>query len=188
MLLRQVFCLRDGDLFGFLVSGLDLNNEEFPDYTSFVNFVNRFIRFYIDSPIHKLKLTYKREECSPWDIKSWVDAAMRRKIQHLEINFGFVLLSLRDFICQALVCLRLRYVALNELNCVSLPRLKTMYLEEVRFTNQLAIEKLIASCPVLDDLSIVRSHDDVKGLRVHSQTINRLHLVLDVIVTNRWNI
>ncbi|ESQ37539.1 hypothetical protein EUTSA_v10002518mg [Eutrema salsugineum] len=177
------------------ISELELDDEEFANSDSFVSFVDRFIDFSVESPIEKLKLklTSKREKCSPFAINSWVDAAVKRNIQHLEIDYakrylGFELLSTDIFICQTLVCLRLRFVALNDFERVSLPRLKTMHLEEVRFVNHLALETLVASCPVLEDLSVIRSQDDVKVLRVCSQTINRLILVLDVaeLHRNRW--
>ena len=72
----------------------------------------------------------------------------------------------------------------NELNHFSLPRLKTMHLEEVRFKNHATIEALIVSCPVLEDLSIVRSQDDLKDIRVGSQTRNSLNLVCNDAITN----
>ncbi|EOA25739.1 hypothetical protein CARUB_v10019101mg, partial [Capsella rubella] len=166
------------------VPGLDLDDRELPDYSSFVNFVDRFVEFLRsnDSPIAKLKLTSKRVKSDPSAIKPWVKEALVRKLQHLEINYStrfnsLELLPIMLFACPTLVCLRLFDVAFNELNHVSLPRLKTMHLEEVKFTNHAAIETLIASCPVLEDLSIVQ--DDLKVIRVVSQTITSINLVRD---------
>ncbi|KAG7564476.1 F-box domain [Arabidopsis suecica] len=174
------------------VPKLDLDDNEFPDYNSFVNFVHRFVSP-VESPIENLRLTSKREKIDPLAIKSWVDAAVTRKLQHLEINFfkrydGFELLPIRIFVCQTLVCLRLRRMFFNELKHFSLPRLKTMHLEEVRFKNPATIEALIVSCPVLEDLSIFTSQDDLKVIRVGSQTINRLNLVRNDDVTNHLDI
>ncbi|CAN8255065.1 unnamed protein product [Cochlearia groenlandica] len=171
---------------------LDLDDAEFPNYNAFVSFVDRFIDFSVDSTIEKLKLASTRENCNPLAIKSWVDAAVRRRIQHLEIDYskryiGLELLSVGIFVCETLVCLRLLYVELNDFDHVALPRLKTMYLEDVRFVNDVDLETLIASCPVLEDLSIIRSQDDVKVLRVYSQTITRLNLVLNVVCPYRWD-
>lgn len=175
------------------VPALDLDDDEFPDYSSFVNFVDSFVNFSVDSPIKKLKLTSKSEKSDPLAIKSWVDEALTRKLQHLEINFsrryiGFELLPISLFVCQTLVSLRLCYVAFRVLNSVSLPRLKTMHLKEVSFTNHAAIETLIASCPVLEDLSIVRSQHDLKVIRMCSETVTSLNLVRDVTNTNLWGI
>uniref|UniRef100_A0A1J3HYX0 F-box/FBD/LRR-repeat protein n=1 Tax=Noccaea caerulescens TaxID=107243 RepID=A0A1J3HYX0_NOCCA len=161
------------------IPGLELDDDDFPNYKSFVSFVDRFFLFSTESTIEKLKLASNKEKCNPLAVKSWVDAAVNRRIQHLEIDFskrclGFDLLSTDIFVSQTLVCLRLRYVALNDFNRVSLPRLKTMLLEEVRFLSHTALESLIASCPVLEDLSVITSRDDVKVLRVCSQTVNRL--------------
>lgn len=175
------------------IPGLELDDDEFPNYTAFVSFVDRFIGFCPESPIEKLKLASRRDKCNPLAITSWVDAVVNRKIQHLEIDYskryiGFELLSKILFICQTLVCLRLCFVALNDFNSVSLPRLKTMHLEEVSFANHAALETLIASCPVLEDLSIITSQGDVKVLRVCSQTINSLNLFLNAADHEPWAI
>ncbi|VYS59362.1 unnamed protein product [Arabidopsis thaliana] len=55
----------------------DLDDNEFPYYNSFVNFVDRLV-FSVESPIENLKLTSKREKSDPLPIKSWVDAAVTR--------------------------------------------------------------------------------------------------------------
>ncbi|EOA23337.1 hypothetical protein CARUB_v10019390mg, partial [Capsella rubella] len=158
------------------VPGLDLADYELSDYSSFVNFVNSFVEFSVVSPIVKLKLTSKRERSDPLAINSWVDEAVTRKLQHLEIRRcnGFELLPISLFVCKTL------------LNHVSLPRLKTMHLEGVRFTNHAAIETLIASCPVLEDLSIVQN--DLKAIRVFSDTISSINLVRDVSFTNHQDV
>ncbi|CAA7025653.1 unnamed protein product [Microthlaspi erraticum] len=176
------------------IPGLELDDDDFPNCKSFVSFVDRFFLFSTESPIEKLKLASNKEKCNPLAVKSWVDAAVNRKIKHLEIDFskrdlGFDLLSTEIFTSQTLVCLRLRYVALNDFSKVSLPRLKTMLLEEVRFLNGTALESLIASCPVLEDLSVVTSRDDVKVLRVCSRTVNRLVVTSrdDVKVSRVWD-
>lgn len=85
------------------VPKLDLDDNEFPDYNSFVNFVHRFV-FPVESPIENLKLTSKREKINPLAIKSCVNAAVTRKLQHLEINFlkrydGFELLPIIKDLC-----------------------------------------------------------------------------------------
>ncbi|XP_023638893.1 putative F-box/FBD/LRR-repeat protein At5g22670 [Capsella rubella] len=148
------------------VPGLDLADYELSDYSSFVNFVNSFVEFSVVSPIVKLKLTSKRERSDPLAINSWVDEAVTRKLQHLEIRRcnGFELLPISLFVCKTL----------------------TMHLEGVRFTNHAAIETLIASCPVLEDLSIVQN--DLKAIRVFSDTISSINLVRDVSFTNHQDV
>ncbi|EFH48269.1 hypothetical protein ARALYDRAFT_910253 [Arabidopsis lyrata subsp. lyrata] len=54
---------------------------------------------------------------------------------------------------------------------VSLPRLKTLCLERNIYPNEASVESLISSCPVLEDLTIVRMNDNVKVLRVYSQSL-----------------
>ncbi|KFK33905.1 hypothetical protein AALP_AA5G076200 [Arabis alpina] len=169
---------------------LELDDDAFLNYSAFVDFVDRFINFSPESPIDKLKLT---STCDPLAINTWIDAVVTRKIQHLEIDYSrigieFELLSKILFMCQTLVCLRLHSVALTDFSTVSLPRLKTMNLEEVSFVNPAAIETLIASCPVLEDLSIITGQEDLTVIRVCSQTIIRLSLVLDVVGHHLWDV
>ncbi|CAL9231183.1 unnamed protein product, partial [Arabidopsis halleri] len=66
---------------------------------------------------------------------------------------------------------------------VSLPRLKTMHLELNVYDNDAGLKSFISSCPVLEDLSIVRSvdyNDNVNVLRVHSQTLTSLSVEFDL--------
>lgn len=63
---------------------------------------------------------------------------------------------------------------------MSLPNLKMMHLEENLYADDAVLDKLISSCPVLEDLTVVKNVDEtVKVLRVRSQTLNNLRLVLD---------
>lgn len=58
---------------------LDLNIDDFPDYTSFASFVSRFLDASKDSSLHKLKLAYKSQDGD-------FETAALRKIQHLDVD------------------------------------------------------------------------------------------------------
>ncbi|XP_056861264.1 F-box/FBD/LRR-repeat protein At5g18770-like isoform X2 [Raphanus sativus] len=81
--------------------------------------------------------------------------------------------------CEALVCLKLHFVRLNDddLESLSLPCLKIMFLEDVVMPSDSAAEALISSSPVLEVLKISLSRDDfVVALRVCSPSLNSFTL------------
>ncbi|CAA7027698.1 unnamed protein product [Microthlaspi erraticum] len=89
-------------------------------------------------------------------------------------------MPLRLYSCETLVSLRLQFVGFHDFEFVSLPNLKIMHLDDNLYADDLVLEKLISSCLVLEDLTIVRNVDEtVKVLRVRSNTLNSLKLVLD---------
>ena len=104
--------------------------------------------------------------------------ARRKLIKHVDVEYIYVFLKRLEvmpvslYVCETLLYLRLNRVFVGSLDFVSLPYFKTMRLEENMYDSDTGIESLISSCPVLEDLSIVRRLDDnVRVLRVHSQTI-----------------
>lgn len=65
------------------------------------------------------------------------------------------------YVCETLVYLRLHRVTMGNFESVSFPCLKILRLEYNVYANDAAMELLISSSPVLEDLSIVRSVDNV---------------------------
>ncbi|ESQ42229.1 hypothetical protein EUTSA_v10013648mg [Eutrema salsugineum] len=101
------------------------------------------------SCLHKLKLSIRKDVNDPPCVTRWTDFLARR-------NFSILMLSFES---------------------VSLPCLKTMRLEHNVYASDAGLESLISSCTVLEDLSIVRMFkDNIKVLRVHSQTLTSLHV------------
>ncbi|KAG7556121.1 F-box-like domain superfamily [Arabidopsis suecica] len=155
------------------------------DVTTFVTFASRFLDFSKDSCLHKLKLSFGREDVDMCTIKLWIEDAFKRKIQHLEVDSRvdemIDMQPLTFYLSETLVSLRLHFVLLHRFVFVSLPYLKVMHLEDNIYNDGNTLENLISSCPVLEDLTVVRSVDEttVKVLRVRSQSLNSLKLVLD---------
>ncbi|CAA7027701.1 unnamed protein product [Microthlaspi erraticum] len=179
-----------------LIPGLDLDSSLFPNYCAFVSFVERLLGFYREekSCLHKLELFIVQD----WKIGNdqhriarWIDFVATRKLEHLHVGFRLAKLMWREvmplslYVCETLLHLTLYHVSLGSFKSVSLPRLKTMQLGENVYVNEASLELLISSCPVLEDLSIVRRPDDnVKVLRVHSQSLTRLHIELEFCVAD----
>ncbi|KAG7556113.1 F-box-like domain superfamily [Arabidopsis suecica] len=173
------------------IPGLDLDSEEFPNYKAFVIFMDRFVDFSREqkSCLHKLKLSIQKIWSDQYRITRWIDFVATRKLQYLDVECLYVkrecfeVMPLSFYICKTLITLRLHRVYLDGFESVSLPRLKTMHLELNVYDNDAGLESFISSCPVLEDLSIVRSvdyNDNVNVLRVHSQTLTSLSVEFDL--------
>jgi len=173
-----------------LIPDLDLNSSAFPSNNAFVGFIDKFIDFskIENSCLHKLKLSIRKEHEN--DNKScvtrWIGFVATHKLKHLDVECllwkkkCLEVMPLTLYITQTLFYLRLHRVLLGNVESISLPCLKTMHLEQNVYANETCLEFFISSCPVLEDLSIVRKVDDnVKVLRVLSQTLTSLFVAFD---------
>ncbi|ANM71011.1 LOW protein: F-box/FBD/LRR-like protein [Arabidopsis thaliana] len=169
---------------------LDIDIDAFDDATTFVSFASRFLEFSKDSCLHKFKLSVERDDVDMCTIMPWIQDAVNRRIQHLEVDcrfsFHFEAVYLTLYLSETLVSLRLHFVTLHRYEFVSLPNLKVMHLEENIYYCLETLENFISSCPVLEDLTVVRIVDIIteKILRVRSRSLNSLKLVLDS--SNGW--
>lgn len=173
---------------------LELNSRKFADFISFVSFGDKFFDSSRVSCIHKLKLTIDDRDMSEDDasylkawidasyLKSWIYAAIKRKIQHLDVKGSrqcHCEMPLGLYSCETLVSLKLFEVILNDVPYVSFPCLKTMHLYIVLFSNESTFERLVSCCPVLQVLQIIGFENTPKVYRVHSRSLLRLSFVRD---------
>ncbi|KAG2311160.1 hypothetical protein Bca52824_022717 [Brassica carinata] len=168
-----------------LVPSLRLASHDFPDYNAFVSFVDKSLDLYREenSCLHKLELVIRKDDNDQSCVTRWMDFVSTRKVKHLDVECILVkrehleVVPLSLYFCESLLYLRLHRVSLGGSESVSLPRLKTMCLEQNVYADEAFLQSFISSCPVLEDLNIVRRDDDnVKVLRVHSQTLTSLTL------------
>ncbi|CAL9241992.1 unnamed protein product [Arabidopsis halleri] len=150
------------------IHGLDLNSSVFPDYNAFVGFMEKFLEFskIENSCLYKLKLSIRKKDEN--DNKScvtrWIDFVAKRKPKHLDVECllwkseSLEVMPLSVYISKTLLYLRLHGVMLGNVESILLPCLKTMHLEQNVYANETCLEFLISSCPVLEDLSIARTH------------------------------
>ncbi|XP_019098256.1 PREDICTED: F-box/FBD/LRR-repeat protein At1g51370-like [Camelina sativa] len=165
------------------VPGLDLSlydflHNNFSNIDAFLNFVERFFDSHRESWIRKLRLFlgYRHRIC---DLKSWINAVTRRKIQHLDVNYySSDEIPVSIYTCETLVQLRLKWAGLPNAEYVSLPCLKIMHLERIRFTSDTTLEKLISGSPVLEDLKIFGCSND-NAIQVRSHTLKRINMDMD---------
>ncbi|CAA7062022.1 unnamed protein product [Microthlaspi erraticum] len=156
---------------------LDLGIGDFPDYNTFVGFVDGFLDFNSESPLEKFKLKYDCDDAEANLISRWINSVVTRKVKHIDVlddssgSWDFQLPATL-YTCESLVSLKLCGLTLPSPKFVSLPSLKAMDLIIAKFADELALETLISLCPVLESLAIERCFcDDIEVLRVSSQSL-----------------
>ncbi|KAJ4907989.1 putative F-box/FBD/LRR-repeat protein [Raphanus sativus] len=188
---------------------LDLHTDDFPNFTALASFTSWFLDG--SSCLHKLKLAFGSlrtiQDISNELLKlsfnfgrniqdisnepsylmtQWINSAVTRKVQHLDITFLYPwiveMMPLSIYTCETIVSLKLCNVSLADSENVSLPCLKIMHLVGNVYTSNAFLEKLISSCPVLEELTVVRNRDteyDLRVLRVCSKSLKSLVVDLD---------
>ncbi|CAA0319030.1 unnamed protein product [Arabidopsis thaliana] len=159
------------------VPGLDLECSDFTEYNTFVSFVDRFLSTNTESYLNKFKLGFDcdlvgDEETGNAQMARWINDVVKRKVQHLDLEWGALEIPPIVYVCKSLVSLKLCGVILPIPEFVCLPSVKVIVLDWVKFANDLALEMLISGCLVLKSLTLCRSsNDNVKVLRVRSQSL-----------------
>ena len=93
--------------------------------------------------------------CDPCDPKLWVNAAIQRKVETIELSLpSTIKLPSVVVTCTSLVVLKLRGLTVDDISTVSLPVLKILHLHGVNFGKRQYLETLLSCCPVLEDLRI----------------------------------
>ncbi|CAA0358302.1 putative F-box/FBD/LRR-repeat protein [Arabidopsis thaliana] len=77
------------------------------------------------------------------------------------------------YVCDSLVSLRLYRLSLVDAEFVSLPCLKILRLKDIVFHNETTFERLVSSCPVLEELKIDVVWNDGNVYKVHSRSLKR---------------
>ncbi|ESQ41884.1 hypothetical protein EUTSA_v10013420mg [Eutrema salsugineum] len=155
------------------VPRLELDSSDFTNDKTCVDFIDKFLNFQSKSYLREFKLSIDQSElsCENDNASLYGPCLARvdmRKIQHFQVekklgersSFDDIEIPLTLSVCEAMVCLKLHFVRLNDSESLSLPCLKIMYLEDVIFPSDAAAEALISCSPVLEDLKICLSKDD----------------------------
>ncbi|ESQ46458.1 hypothetical protein EUTSA_v10000471mg, partial [Eutrema salsugineum] len=176
---------------------LELDSNKFPDFNAFASLGDRFFDSNRVSCIDKLELkVYESDNDDVEDyvayFTSWIDAAVKRKVQHLHVvslpdEYSFEI-PISLYISQTLAFLKLQLVALVSAESFSLPCLKTMHLEEIwfQYPNETTFERLVSSCPVLEELKIIEFGNAPNVFRVHSFSLKRLEIKIRYALTDDY--
>ncbi|ESQ43346.1 hypothetical protein EUTSA_v10015301mg, partial [Eutrema salsugineum] len=119
------------------------------------------------------------------DVKRWMDTVAKRRIQHLHVadidwEDDEMQIPPTIYTCKSLVSLNIYGITLPTLKFVSLPCLKAIVLDTVKFASDSALETLISGCPVLERLDMERSLGDYTVvLRVRSQSLLSFTIIAD---------
>lgn len=94
------------------------------------------------------------------------------------------MLPISLYVFESLVCLKLYLLALVDSEFFALPCLKKMRLKAILYPNEATFERLVSSCPVLEELEIDEClNDDALIFRVLSTSLKKLsidiHLLMD---------
>ncbi|XP_019087560.1 PREDICTED: F-box/FBD/LRR-repeat protein At2g26030-like [Camelina sativa] len=178
-----------------MVPVIDLNVNHFPlNGQAFASFIDKFLEFNASenlsinhkSRLQKFKIKYNEFINYGDRLGELLGTMVDRKVEHLDVEAD-MMPSIRDFMphdiykSKTLVFLKLVRVGLvNPRLVVSLPCLKTMHLENNFYCvdGPLVMENLISDCPVLEDLTFVRTIDRnnvefLVFLRVRSRSLKR---------------
>ncbi|CAL5335751.1 unnamed protein product [Camellia sinensis] len=141
-----------------LLYSSEVNDLYPPEMTCFMNFVERVLLFHDGSSMKKFRLSC-RVCFNASRIHAWVSAAIKQKVQELDLCL-FVeepfILPCCVFYCESLTAVKIEMNCVLELpTCVSFPRLKTLYLALVTFLDDDSTQRLLSSCPVLQELTIL---------------------------------
>ncbi|XP_023633225.1 F-box/FBD/LRR-repeat protein At1g51370-like [Capsella rubella] len=165
------------------VPGLDLDLDAVSDsyMDDFASFGDRFFYPHKVSWIHKFRLKNIHVPYGEFNLPIWIDAVTSRRIQYLDVDYyGHDNVPLSIYTCKTLVHLRLCCASLPNA-VVSLPCLKILHLEYVRWRNETTLHKLISGTPVLEDLILIRSPNNFNAhvLQLSSHTLKRIDIDMD---------
>ncbi|KAL0693457.1 hypothetical protein Bca4012_060637 [Brassica carinata] len=167
------------------VPALDLDSKNFKDVDSLLQLIDEFLESNEERDIRRFKLIYHAFKHSHDDFVPKIDDVVKRRVRHLtvlnqvEVDEALVRLPPSLYSCGTLVDLTLYAVVFDhpEEEVVSLPCLKTMHLEAVKFDGTKILKRLISSCPVLEELVIVTHPGDYLGVVfVRSQSLKSFKL------------
>ncbi|KAL0709727.1 hypothetical protein Bca4012_016705 [Brassica carinata] len=162
----------------------ELDSSHFPSDKVCVDFIDEFLAFQGKSYLREFKLTIDHDVVYS-DVSLFEPCLGRvdmRNLERFQVENRFEQLSVDTIVtpltlsvCEALVCLKLHFVRLNEFESLSLPCLKIMFLEDVVLPSDAAAEALISSSPVLEVLKISLAEDGLR-LRVRSPSLKSFTL------------
>ncbi|XP_010495216.1 PREDICTED: putative FBD-associated F-box protein At5g53635 [Camelina sativa] len=159
---------------------LELTCWKFPNSNAFMSFGDTFLDSNRVSYIDNLKVTIDKDASH---LTSWIDAAVKRKVKHIDLSCHRLNscpeLPTSTYTCETLVSLKLDRADLANAKIVFLPCLKTLHLESISYPNEAIFERLVSSCPVLEELVMdVKSvfDDNAIHFRVFSRSLKKLKI------------
>ncbi|KAF2617946.1 hypothetical protein F2Q68_00042422 [Brassica cretica] len=188
------------------VPGLDLDCSSIPYYAdemllSFLTFIDKLLEFSPELSLLKVKIKCRNTMIDGF--KDRIGTMIDRGIQHLDVmsSTDYYEDTLRDILpvvdfmpmnlltSKTLVYLKLSSSGLRDPGFVSMPCLRFLHLEQVKWL--VHIEKLVSGCPELEELTLVRDlddeyarrHEEFMAMRVRSKSLKKFRVPLK----HRWD-
>ena len=146
---------------------------------SFSSFVDRVLKLHNAPRIHRFHLKCG-QDYEPSQVNAWICSAVRGKVQELDLCFP-VRNSEYSLYCGLFTSASLEYLklgtksVLNVPASVLLPSLRTLHLNSIEFSDDDSTHKLFSSCPVLEELSIVKcGMKRIRCFKISAPILNRL--------------
>ncbi|GAV72921.1 LRR_2 domain-containing protein/FBD domain-containing protein [Cephalotus follicularis] len=157
------------------------------NFRKFICLVDRVLFLHYSSDIQRFHVKcYDDQGIDSFRANAWVSAALCLNVQELDLDLSLLEESTYKlpgdlFTCDTLVVLKLSIIfELNVPARACLPSLKVLHLEYVIYASDESIERLIASCPVLEDfVTNLFYWDNVPKFSISSRTLKRLTMVND---------
>ena len=150
----------------------------------FKNFVDKVLLHGSISCIRKFRLKCSDHELDS-AVNSWICTALERNVQELDLYFDTeypIELPPKFFFCKTLVVLKLSFsIFLDIPSLIWFPSLKVLHLRSVEFSTDDSAQKLLSSCPVLEELVIERWRlDELWVFNVSAPTLKSLAIYFSV--------
>ncbi|XP_010413723.1 PREDICTED: F-box/LRR-repeat protein At3g59250-like [Camelina sativa] len=148
---------------------------------SFIDFVNRVLELQGDSTVNKFSLMCGRGVVRSEFVIEWILNVLRRGVTDLDLRVTLDEGRLPSKIFESKSLVRLRIESGNvygiDFEHVSLPKLKTLYLNKVMIGDTGdCFHKLTSGCHVLEELLLIRVYSDLWNRSLSSNSLKRLTL------------
>ncbi|RID69745.1 hypothetical protein BRARA_C01821 [Brassica rapa] len=124
-------------------------------------FLNKNLPLHRAPIIESFRLDFIASQFKPVTIRSWLLTAVSRNLREVEVSHGcnnkvLNMLPSSLYTCKSLVSVKLngRRLLVDVPRMVSLPCLKTLLLQDVKYKNEDSLQRLLSNCPVLEDLLV----------------------------------
>ncbi|KAK8585547.1 hypothetical protein V6N13_050525 [Hibiscus sabdariffa] len=162
-----------------IVPALSFSSTEFTD--GFIDHVYKVLAMFQTQTIYQFTLHFEpTPTVDAHHIYPWILTALERNVQELKLNFGttpgqLVRLPSPIFSCKTLVCLKLFDAALMNIPAnVCLPSLRILQAERVYYPNEGCFTKLLSGSPILEELIIEKSRDNILILDINVPSLKRI--------------
>ncbi|CAA7062549.1 unnamed protein product [Microthlaspi erraticum] len=147
---------------------LDYDDQSYsePECKNLRCFLVRSLPLHIAPVIESLRLKLSNSHFTPEVIELLVSVAVSRYVRELDISYSHHpkvsnMLPSNLFTCKSLVILKLDDEILLDVPRVAcLPSLKTLQLQRVTYSSEESLQRLLSSCPVLEELLVELNDDD----------------------------